>query len=132
MNLKSLAGIFVRVVLSIIFSGIFYFGWLTFALPVLKSESASPLLVNIAWIAAPVTMALGFTVGVFIFERFPGTRKSKFIDIFRWSFIGCAIGAGVVALFGPMLIIFGMFALGTAAVAIREIRIIRKQNKKVS
>jgi hypothetical protein len=35
--------------------------------------------------------------------------------------IGCAIGAAVVYWFGPMLIVFGMFAAGTASVALREV-----------
>lgn len=129
MNFRALCGVFVRVVISVIFSGIFYTAWLAVAIPVLKSETVNPLLGNVLRVAAPVMTALGFALGVFIFERFPQARKSKFIDIFRWSFAGCAIGTVVVIFFGPMLIVFGMFALGTAAIATREILIIRKAGK---
>lgn len=104
------------------------------AIPVLKlapsevegSELYSLFLKAIIWLAAPVVTALGFTTGVFIFELLPGTRKSKFLNIFKWSLIGCAIGAGTVVWFGPMLIVFGMFVIGTVSVALREFVIIKK------
>lgn len=131
-KLGLLCGVFIRVILSVIFSGIFYTGWMAVAIPVLKSENYSILLKAIIWLAAPVVTALGFTTGVFIFELLPGTRKSKFLNIFKWSLAGCAIGAGTVVLFGPMLIVFGMFTLGTVAIAVRETLIIRKASKNVS
>ena len=55
-----------------------------------------------------------------IFEMLPGTRKSKILDILKWPLIGCTIGAGVVYWFGPMLVVFGMFAAGTAGIVLRE------------
>lgn len=131
MNIRPLFGAFIRVVLSVIFSGIFYISWMAVAIPVLKSQSVSIVLKGIIWIVAPIVTALGFAVGVFLFERLPGTRKSRFLDIYKWSFAGCAIGAGSVVWFGPMLIVFGMFVLGTAAITIRECLIIRKAGKDV-
>ena len=48
-------------------------------------------------------------------------RKTRFFHILLWPLSGCAVGAGVVYWFGPMLIVFGMFAAGTASVIIREV-----------
>ena len=131
MKINFLFGLFLRLVVSIIFAGVFYVGWMAVAIPILKTESINIVPKAVLWIAAPVVTAAGFAAGVFLFELLPGTRKSKFLDIYKWSFAGCAIGAVSVVCFGPMLIVFGMFALGTAAIAIREI-IIRKQSKNTS
>ena len=59
-------------------------------------------------------------------------RKSKFLNIFKWSLIGCAIGAGAVVWFGPMLIVFGMFLVGMVSVALREIISLRRYKRNVS
>ena len=131
-NIRALFGAFGRVVFSVIFSGIFYVGWMAVGIVEFRSGLNSTILRTIIWIAAPIVTAFGFAIGVFLFERLPGTRKSKFLDIYKWSFAGCAIGAASVVWFGPMLIVFGMFALGTAAIAIREILIIRKAGKDVT
>jgi len=131
-NIRPLFGAFGRVGFSVIFSGIFYVGWLAVAIAEFRSGLDSTLLKTILWLAAPVVTAFGFAIGVFLFERLSGTRKSKFMDIYKWSFAGCAIGACSVVWFGPMLIVFGMFALGTAAIAIREIYIIRKSSINAS
>ena len=131
MNLRPLCGVFVRVILSVVFAGIFYIGWLAVAILALKSENAGTVLKAIIWLTAPLITAFGFATGVLIFELFPGTgEKSKFLNIFKWSLIGCAIGAGSVVWFGPMLIVFGMFLIGTASIALREIVRIKKQNKE--
>ena len=158
MNLKPLCGILIRVILSVVFAGIFYTAWLAIAIPVLKTENAGIILKTVIWLAAPVVTALGFTTGVFIFELLPGTRKSgaqrlnnrgiftrfgetrrslpakagKFLNIFKWSLAGCAIGAGTVVWFGPMLIVFGMFLVGTASVALREIIRLRRNKRNIS
>jgi len=93
-NLRSLCGVFIRVFLSVVFAGIFYTAWLAVAIPVTKLGIDSIILKAILWSSAPVMTALGFATGVFIFELLLGTRKSKFLNIFKWSLIGCAIGAG--------------------------------------
>ena len=132
MNVRMLSRIVIRVIISVVFAGIFYTGWMAIAIPVLKTENTGIILKTVIWLAAPVVTALGFTTGVFIFELLPDTGKSKFLNIFKWSLAGCAIGAGSVILFGPMLIVFGMFTLGTVAIAIRETLIIRKASKSIS
>ena len=127
MNIRLLCGVFIRVIVSAVFAGIFYTGWMAVAITALKSGINSIVLKAIIWLTAPVVTALGFTTGVFIFELLPETRKSKFLNIFKWSLAGCAIGAGFVVWFGPMLIVFGMFLIGTAGIALREFVIIKRR-----
>jgi hypothetical protein len=125
MNLKCFFGLFIRIIVSVIFAGIFYTGWLAVAIPVLKS---GPLFAKaLCWLSAPVVTAAGFACGIAIFELLPGTRKSKPRDIVLWPLAGCAIGAAVVFFFGPMLIVFAMFALGTAGILTKEIISIKNQ-----
>jgi hypothetical protein len=125
MNRKCFFGLFVRIIISVIFAGIFYTGWMAIAIPVLKS---GPLFAKaLCWLLAPVVTASGFASGIAIFELLPGTRKSKPRDIILWPLASCIIGAAVVFFFGPMLIVFAMFALGTAGILIKEIVSVKKQ-----
>ena len=119
MNRKCFFGLFVRIIISVIFAGIFYTGWMAIAIPVLKSSHSFAR--AICWLSAPVVTASGFASGIAIFELLPGTRKSKPRDIILWPLAGCSIGAAVVFYFGPMLIVFAMFALGTAGILAKEI-----------
>jgi lysylphosphatidylglycerol synthetase-like protein (DUF2156 family) len=125
MSRKCFFGLFVRVIISVIFAGIFYTGWMFIAIPVLKSGHSFAK--ALCWLSAPVVTASGFACGIAIFELLPGTRKSKTRDIILWPLAGCVIGAAVVFYFGPMLIVFAMFALGTAGILIKEIVSIKKQ-----
>ncbi len=120
-------GILVRVALSVIFGGIFYTGWMAIAIPILKSESGSPVVKAVIWILAPILTGLGFAAGVKIFELLPATYKSRFLETYKWCLAGCAIGGGILWLFGPMLIVFGMFAAGTMSVVLHEAVRIRKE-----
>ncbi len=72
-------------------------------------------------LSAPVTTAAGFALGIALFERLAGHSRTAFLRIFLWPLVGCAIGDGVVYWFGPMLIVFAIFAAGTASIAIREV-----------
>jgi len=130
MNRKCFFGLFVRIIISVIFAGIFYTGWMFIAIPVLKS---GPLFAKaLCWLSAPVVTASGFACGIAIFELLPGTRKSKPRDIILWPLASCSIGAAVVFFFGPMLIVFAMFALGTAGILAKEIVSIKKQFRQFS
>jgi hypothetical protein len=130
MSRKCFFGLFVRIIVSIIFAGIFYTGWMAIAIPVLKS---GPLFARVlCWLSAPVVTAAGFAAGIAIFELLPGTRKSKPRDIILWPLAGCVIGAAVVFYFGPMLIVFAMFALGIAGILTKEIVSIKNQSKQTS
>jgi len=82
----------------------------------------------ILWLVAPVVTATGFATGIAIVEHLTRMSKTKFLRIFIWPMIGCAIGAGAVYWHGPMLIVFTMLAAGTASIALREVILsIKKQ-----
>ena len=119
-NAKSLLAVVVRVACSLVFAGIFFAAWMVVAIAAFKAGIESIPVRVILWVCAAVVTGAGFAVGVALFELLPGARRSKFVDIYKWSLIGCAVGAGAVFPFGPMLIVFGMFVLGTASVTLRE------------
>ena len=119
MNFKYILNAFIIVFLSVIFAGIFYVGWLALFLLTIKSANypAKVLL----WLSGPPVTALGFATGAWFSELLTKTRKTAFARILIWPLIGCVIGAGVIFSFGPMLIVFGMFAIGTVSIILREI-----------
>lgn len=116
--------ILARITCSLLCAGLFYAAWL--ALFLLVISRASPLVEAILRILTPVATAAGFALGIVLFERLAGQRRTAFLRIFVWPLIGCAIGAGAVYWFGPMLIVFGMFAAGTASIALREVYLWRR------
>lgn len=117
-DLRSLLGALARVACSLLCAGMFYFAWM--AAFFLAAGLESPTMEASLWLLAPVITAAGFTVGIIVSERLTRTERSRFLRTFMWPLIGCAIGAGAVYWFGPMLIVFGMFACGTVSVALRE------------
>ena len=119
MSFRYLRGALVRVTVSLLCAGIGYSVWMAALL--LSTRLDSPVLEAILWPLAPVATATGFAGGIAVFERVTGASRTRFFRILIWPLIGCAIGAGVVYWFGPMLIVFGMFAAGTASVALREV-----------
>ena len=62
MNLKCLFGLFVRVLISVVFAGIFYVGWLAVAIPVIKF---GPLFAKaLVWLSAPVVTGAALHPGL--------------------------------------------------------------------
>lgn len=122
MDLRYLLGALARIAFSLLCAGVFYFAWMAAFL--LATRSQSPALEAFLWLLAPVITAAGFTVGIIIPERIIRPRRGRFLRTFLWPLIGCAIGAGIIYSFGPMLIVFGMFAVGTMSVALREVIIL--------
>ena len=120
-----------RIAASTAFSGLFYIGWLAIAIPVLTSECC---ILNkiLLWIIAPFTVALGFTVGVLLVDLILRQQKTKFWDVYKYPLTGCIIGAIIVVFFGPMLIVFGMFALGGLSVIFREVKIAKQRTAKIT
>ncbi len=90
----------------------------------LTSDLDNKVIETVFWLMAPVVTAAGFAAGIVILERVTGKNETGFRRILVWSLIGCAIGAGIVYWFGPMLIVFGMFVTGTASVVLREVVIL--------
>jgi len=120
MNLKNPYRLVIKVIVSLAFAGVFYTCWMVIAISVFKSGAHSSVLDAVLWLSAPAITAAGFAAGIAIFDRLSGARKPGFLNAFKWSFIGCAVGAAAVFPFGPMLIVFGIFGVGTAAVSLRE------------
>jgi len=123
--MKSLLGASTRVASSLLVAGIFYVGWLAVFIPAFQTGSI--VLKVFGWVSAPIVTAAGFAAGVWIAERLIGKGKTGFSRIFAWPMIGCAVGAGAVFWFGPMLIVFGMFLAGTASVVFRELKVGMKE-----
>jgi hypothetical protein len=65
---KRLAIVSGRVVLSVIFAGIFYTGWMVIAIPITKSGFGGSAVHVLIWILAPIVTGLGFAAGPKIFE----------------------------------------------------------------
>ena len=124
MNLKALRQVFVKATVSLLCAGIVYSVWLAASL--LAARWDHPIVEAIRWLSAPVATAIGFALGVAIVERLTRTSRTRFLHIFVWPLMGCALGAGAVYWFGPMLIVFGMFAVGTASIVLREVILIAK------
>ena len=116
----------IRVASSLLCAGAFYAAWLAAFL--LTAEANGSVAYTIRWLSAPVVAAAGFAVGIVISERLTRARKTRFFRILPWPLVGCAIGAGAVYWFGPMLIVFGMFAAGAASVIIREVVLYTTKN----
>jgi len=112
-------GTLLRLASSLLGAGVSYLAWMAVFLA--ATGFGSVIAETVLWLLSPVMTAAGFAVGIRLAERLSKKGGSSFIRIYVWPLVGCAIGAGVVYPFGPMLIVFGMFAAGTASVAIREI-----------
>ena len=108
----------VRIAVSLLCAIVFYAAWMVVFL--LALNLVSPTVENILWLLAPVITAAGFATGVMLRERLAGKTQPRFLRIFLWPLIGCAVGAGIVYQFGPMLIVFAMLFTGTASIALRE------------
>lgn len=114
----------IRVVTSVVGAGALYSAWLALMLSIV-SRPASPMPRGLL-LTAPVAPALGFGLGAFLGDRLTGRRRMRLLQACLWPLAGCIVGALVVYPFGPMLIVFGMFGLGTAAVVLNEIIARRK------
>lgn len=119
--MKRLLGIVTRVAMSILLAGVFYTEWMAVGIPTIKSGFGGLVVKAIFWILAPIVTGFGFVLGPKIFDLcVPKADKSCFWKTYKWCLAGCAIGGGVVCVFGPMLIVFGMFAAGTLSVILQE------------
>jgi len=119
MQIRRWAGALIRVAISVVFAGLFYTGWLAVFLVAFK-DSGVPVKA-VLWVIAPVITAAGFAVGMMVARRLTNARQEGFIRMFIWPLAGCVLGAVSVVWIGPMLIVFGMFLVGTGSVALREI-----------
>ena len=122
MTTERFLALLARVALSILLAGAFYTGWMTVAIPTIKAGFGGWIVKVVLWVLAPMVTGFGFVLGPKIYDLFsPATGKSSLWKAYKWCLAGCAIGGGVLWLFGPMLIAFGMFAAGTLSVAVHEV-----------
>ncbi len=120
--LKKLAISFLRIFSSAVVAGFFYVLWMAVMIFAFKSGSGI-FIKGVLWIIAPFATAAGFAIGIGLFDLVAKRSGSTFFNIYKWPLAGCAVGAIIVAPFGPMLIVFGMFGLGTLSVILREVRL---------
>jgi hypothetical protein len=118
MDLRRFWKAILRIAFSLVCAIVFYIAWM--AAFILAARLDSPKVETILWLLAPVIAAAGFATGITIREHLAGRTRPRFWRIFLWPLIGCAIGAGLVYSFGPMLMVFAIFFTGTASMALRE------------
>lgn len=116
-----------RIGLALVCAAVFYAGWLATVLAIGDAGGAVARIV--LWVLAPVVTAVGFAVGFVAADRLMRIGGTGFSRVVLWPLTGCAIGAGAVYWFGPMLIVFGMFVGGTAALVAREVLSIRRASR---
>lgn len=122
MTTKRLLAIVARVALSVLLAGVFYTGWMAVAIPTIKSGFGGLVVKVVFWILAPIVTGFSFALGPEMFDLLSKPAgRSSFWKTYKWCLTGCVIGGGVVCIFGPMLIVFGMFAAGTLSVAVHEV-----------
>ncbi len=117
-NRQFLNRLLVKTLVSILGAGVTYFVWMGVFL--LFSPFDNAILEAVMWVAAPIATGAGFTLGITLMERRAGERSASYLRIMVWPLIGCISGAVSVYWSGPMLIVFGMFVLGTVGVVCRE------------
>ncbi|NQU54199.1 MAG: hypothetical protein HQ522_16855, partial [Bacteroidetes bacterium] len=91
-------------------------------------DIAGPFMKGVLWIMMPVVTAAGFAIGLVIYEYLTKIQNRSLLRTFLWPLAGCGIGAVAVYWYGPMLIVFGMFAIGTLSIILRELFICKKGN----
>ncbi|NQT15123.1 MAG: hypothetical protein HQ582_20365, partial [Planctomycetes bacterium] len=73
---------------------------------------------------------LGLATGLWLNDRLFSRGSERVLRLWLWPLIGCSVGAAVVFWFGPMLIVFGMFVVGTVSVALREVLLLRSLEER--
>ena len=129
--LKKLIISFLRIFNSAVFAGFFYVLWMAVAIIAFKSGYGK-FIMGLLWIIAPFITAAGFTIGIGLFDLVAKRSGQNFFNIYKFPLAGCIIGAAIVFPFGPMLIVFGMFGLGTLSVILREVKSVRYRQNCVS
>jgi hypothetical protein len=124
LDLRRVGKLLMAMALSLVCGGGFYTAWLAAYLLVARLDQQAVDI--ILWLLAPVITAAGFALGMALAERWTRRARTPFLRLYAWPLVGCAVGAGAVYPFGPMLIVFGMLTAGTASVGLREgLRLLR-------
>lgn len=110
----------VRVAASVLSGGIVYSVWLAAVLATMRRPTA-PLPLALV-LTAPIVTAAGFALGALLGDLLTNRSRRRFKPAYLWQLAACAAGALAVYPFGPMLIVFGMLAAGTAVAVTAEVR----------
>lgn len=108
-----------RIGAALLGAGLFNFVWLVVFLLAAGKPPRGPIAI-LLWCIAPIITALGFSYGTIVFNHLRKSGQRRLTEILPWPLIGCILGAAIVFPFGPMFIGAGMFALGGAAIVLRE------------
>ncbi|MFQ6047293.1 MAG: hypothetical protein ACE5PT_13225 [Gemmatimonadales bacterium] len=108
-----------RVMLSLLCASVLYAVWLAIFLPVMLAEVG--ILTTVGWVTAPVAAALGFAIGIVVFDRLTGFGASSFRTVFALALVACVVGTIIVWPIDSTLIVLGMLGAGTIAMLGREI-----------
>lgn len=109
----------IKFVSAVLGAGLFYSGWM--AVFLLVGAPAGSLVRLVLWLLSPGITAVGFAIGASTGQRLTGLETSVWREHFGWALGGCVLGAAVVVYYGPMLIVFGMLATGTAGLVLLEL-----------
>ncbi len=118
LRLKSLT----PVAASLLVAGVFHIGWLVAFIPAAKSGVLA--LKILGWMLAPVVAAVGYTLGLWMGERWLTPRTPAFLRIFVWPMVGCTLGAIALCSIGPMWAGVGTVIGGAASMVLREVKLI--------
>ena len=120
--LPSLRVLTLRVAVSLLLAVVFDTAWMSLFIPLYRPSG--PIVRALLWIAGPPVIAAGFALGLTLFRWNARPRWAEYLRCYVWPLVGCSAGAAITFPIGPMLIGFGMFALGTLAATIYEARLI--------
>ena len=95
----------------------------------LLKDISGPIVKGFFWLMVPIATALGFALGAIVGDRITRGKRESFRGTLLWPLAGCVLGAIAIYWRGPMLIVFGMFGLGTVSIILREWVIRKTKNK---
>jgi hypothetical protein len=107
----------VRITVALLAGTAFHVAWVaTFIFA--ASQGAPGILRAMLWLIGPLVTAIGFGLGLTLWQRHDPQRQTGFARAFMAAVSGCAIGALVMSPIGPMFVGLGILGGGTVAVAI--------------
>lgn len=118
MTFKEIMMMSARIGVSLVVAGIVFCGWL--ALFLLFAKDGITAIRAVLWISAPGATAFGFAAGYSAGDHVTGLPRGNFTRRILVLLVACSVGAVSVFWFGPMLIVFGMFAAGGLCIVLWE------------
>lgn len=112
-------GVIVRVLVSLLGGITMFAAWLIAVLTRMPRPPVPPSFT--VTLTAPVVTAVGLGLGMLVAERLTKRRQARARGAFLWPLAGCILGTVAMFPLGGMLVGFGLFGLGTAALLIREV-----------